>query len=268
MMSHVTSSSGDVNDLNLQIESVHSKEVESGKKNYQCLKCSFSSNYAGNLRVHMRRHTGEKPFHCEFCGRPFSDKSNLNSHKRRKHLGQTRSSNFPIPRIPLRRMYTGRMSASYGKSLKRAARIANSSSTPGGSDEWSIMQAANTQDMTSQWSEEISQYPADKSASISSCFNLIPTETSGYMENNGFGSSRPTMVPTSLTRSNVFSNFQLLDEEQNTQRTNSDQSENQNERESAPVTFYANFSELDENIKNLAAMSSSSKSEDVTSSKR
>jgi len=74
------------NGLMQPINSVSTEDNTKKVKNiYSCVKCPFSSAYPGNLRVHMRRHTGEKPFRCEFCSRPFSDKSNLNSHRRRKH---------------------------------------------------------------------------------------------------------------------------------------------------------------------------------------
>jgi len=108
---------------NLRVESVQSGGSDNNgggtKKVYSCMKCPFTSIYPGNLRVHLRRHTGEKPFRCEFCARPFSDRSNLNSHRRRKHPHLSTSTSPPslcIQRMPPQRMFSKSSYSSKGYS--------------------------------------------------------------------------------------------------------------------------------------------------------
>lgn len=52
----------------------------SSEKLFVCSDCGMGFNYAGNLKVHMRRHTGVKPYKCKVCFREFARSANLNEH--------------------------------------------------------------------------------------------------------------------------------------------------------------------------------------------
>ena len=48
--------------------------------------CLREFNERGNLQVHLRVHTGDKPYRCKFCPKWFTTIGNRNDHERR-HYG-------------------------------------------------------------------------------------------------------------------------------------------------------------------------------------
>lgn len=59
------------------------------EKQFKCKSCHKAFKTAGELKVHFRVHTGEKPYECITCRMRFTQSSNLNSHIRRLHIGET-----------------------------------------------------------------------------------------------------------------------------------------------------------------------------------
>lgn len=54
--------------------------MHSGEKPYTCRECGRGFAVKGTLKKHMRTHTGERPYVCSVCGQSFTQSGTLATH--------------------------------------------------------------------------------------------------------------------------------------------------------------------------------------------
>ncbi|XP_053408890.1 zinc finger and SCAN domain-containing protein 2-like isoform X7 [Mercenaria mercenaria] len=55
--------------------------TDEGERIYKCNYCQHVMKQSGNMRAHVRIHTGDKPFSCSICDKQFNNSSNLQKHQ-------------------------------------------------------------------------------------------------------------------------------------------------------------------------------------------
>ena len=60
-------------------------KTHSGEKSNKCNQCEYATAYASALRIHLKTHSGEKPNKCDQCDFASSDAGNLRCIAEKNH---------------------------------------------------------------------------------------------------------------------------------------------------------------------------------------
>ena len=71
---------GTQSNLKRHVKQAHGAGVPKPERKHECTECGQSFLYVSHLKIHARKHTGERPFPCDKCSFGFFKKSDLNHH--------------------------------------------------------------------------------------------------------------------------------------------------------------------------------------------
>ena len=77
----------DENEMDNENEEIHMKKATNIIKSYKCNQCDFASSQAGDLRRHLKTHSGEESNKCNQCDYASSQAGDLRTHLK-THTGE------------------------------------------------------------------------------------------------------------------------------------------------------------------------------------